>query len=45
MIIPWEVAITLYSWLSPARYWLPGADSSIRIRILKAVPISPVIIA
>ena len=42
IIIPCVVAITLYSWWSPARNWLPGADSSSRISTLKAVPSRPV---
>jgi len=35
----------LYSWWSPARNWLPGADSSRRIRTENAVPASPAKIA
>ncbi len=37
----WPVTITLYSWLLPARIWLPGWASSILINTDKVVPATP----
>lgn len=37
----WAVTITLYNWLSPCKYWIPGDANSILINIENAVPIIP----